>query len=81
MITYEQRVAKMQKPGDEDTQLRLAKQYAKKAHNRAKSGKTLAEKIELKQIALQADSVTQKLRQNIFDLEDMLYKKQSEITA
>jgi hypothetical protein len=75
MITYEQRVAKMNKPGDEDTQLRLAKQYARKLHDKAKAGNTLEEKIALKKIAKRADAVMHKLRQNIFDLEDMLYKK------
>jgi hypothetical protein len=77
MITYEQRVAKMNKPGDEDEQLRLAKQYAKRLHNNVKSGKTLEEKTLLQTTAKEADGVISKIRQNIFDLEEMLYLKQA----
>jgi hypothetical protein len=75
MITYEQRVAKMLKPGDENKQLRLAKQYAQKLRKEAKNGKTLEEKLALQTIAKEADTVILKIRQNIFDLEDMLIEK------
>jgi hypothetical protein len=75
MITYEQRVAKMLKPGDESKQLRLAKQYAQKLRKEAKNGKTLEEKLALQAIAKEADTVILKIRQNIFDLEDMLIEK------
>jgi hypothetical protein len=75
MITYEQRVAKMLKPGDENKQLRLAKQYAQKLRKEAKNGKTLEEKLALQAIAKEADTVILKIRQNIFDLEDMLIEK------
>jgi hypothetical protein len=78
MITYEQRVANMNKPGDEDEQLRLAKQYAKRLHNNAKAGKTLEEKIQLQTTAKEGDAVTRKIRQNIFDLENMLHLKKTE---
>jgi hypothetical protein len=75
MITYEQRVSKMLKPGDEDEQLRLAKQYSKKLRNEAKKQITLAGKLKINEKVKQAESVVRKLRQNIFDLEDMLFEK------
>jgi hypothetical protein len=75
MITYEQRVAKMLKSGDENEQLRLAKQYAQRLRKEAKSGRTLEEKLALQAIAKEADTVIRKIRQNIFELEDMLIKK------
>jgi hypothetical protein len=65
----------MLKPGDEDEQLRLAKQYSKKLRNEAKKQITLAGKLKINEKVKQAESVVRKLRQNIFDLEDMLFEK------
>jgi hypothetical protein len=75
MVTYEQRVAKMTKVGDETEQLRLAKIYVRKLRNDAKKGDTLAEKLRLQDIVKQAEAVVRQLRLNIFELEDMLRAK------
>jgi hypothetical protein len=75
MITYEKRVAKMKKVGDEHHQLQLAKAYAKRMRSNAKKGATLAEKIKLQGIADQAEGVVRNLRLNSFELEDMLRAK------
>ena len=72
MITYEQRVAKMCNPGDEDTQLRLAIKYAKNLRSNAKRVTMLAEKLAINEEHREAEAVVRQLRRNIFDLQDML---------
>jgi hypothetical protein len=67
IVSYETRVAKMHKPGDEDQQLRLAKNYVKALRLRFKKASRLDEKLEIGQAVKQAESVLRKLRLNIFD--------------
>ena len=75
IVSYEDRVAKMMIVGDEDKQLRLAKSYVKRIRSLAKKAGTLEEKIKLQAAQKKAELVVNKLRQNIFDLEDMLLAK------
>ena len=75
MVTYEQRVAKMLEPGDEDFQLKLAEQYVKRLRTLAKKSTTLEEKLKLLTKAKRARAVVNKIKLNIFDLETMLRQK------
>jgi hypothetical protein len=75
IITYEQRVSKMKCVGDEDKQLKLAKQYVSRLRNKLKKVDTLNEKIEINNDIKMAESVLRQLRLNVFDLEDMLIEK------
>ena len=77
VITYEQRVRKMQKPGDEEIQLRRAKNYVRRLRNRMRNADSLEEKLLLSKAVKEAESVLRRLRQNIFDLEDMLNERVS----
>ena len=75
IITYEQRVAKMKKTGDEDIQLKLAMQYVNRLIAKSKKADTLEEKLDLKEAVKKAECVLRNLRLNVFDLEDMLEAK------
>ena len=77
MITYEMRRAKMQKPGDEDEQLRLAKQYAKRLRNEAKNMGSLAEKLAQNEKVKEAESIVRQIRHNIWDIEEELIQNQT----
>lgn len=76
MITYEMRRAKMQKPGDEDEQLRLAKQYAKRLRNEAKNMGSLAEKLAQNEKVKEAERIVRQIRHNIWDIEEELIQNQ-----
>ena len=75
VISYEDRVAKMEKPGDEDEQLRLAKEYMKRMRRKAKAAGTLDAKLRLYEAQKEAEAVVRQLRLHIFELEDMLRAK------
>lgn len=75
--TYDQRVAKMHKPGDEEEQIRRAKAYMMRLRRRKKTASTLAEKIEIEKAEKSAESVLRQLRLNVFELEDMLRAKEA----
>ncbi len=66
--TYEQRVARIKKPGDEDKELRRAKAYVMRL--RREVNKVFnPQQREVMQANLQAaEQVLRKMRQNIFDL-------------
>lgn len=75
IVSYDDRVAKMEKPGDEEVQILHAKKYVARLRTKAKSAGTLAEKLELQSAVKEAEGVLRKLRLNVFDLEDMLIAK------
>ena len=77
VVTYEERVAQMHVPGDEEKQLRLAKEYVKRLKRKLKKAPSLDEKLEINAAISEAEQVLRKLRLNIFDLEDMLIAKTS----
>lgn len=72
VVSYEQRVARMSAPGDEDRQLRLAKAYVMRLRRRFRATCSLAGKRELADAIKEAESVLRRLRMNIFELQDML---------
>lgn len=76
VVSYDRRVAQMRRPGDEDDQLRLAKAYAQRLRRKCKTAISLAEKMELGKAIKEAEGVLRKLRMNIFDLQDMLEKRE-----
>ena len=66
---YENRVSKMSQPGDEDTQLRIAKAYMMRLRGEQRKNpfsKTVSDALK------ESELVVRKLRQNIFDLADSL---------
>ena len=69
--TYAQRVARIQRPGDEDVELRRAKDYVRRLKRAAKKAATLEQKIELLDAVREAETVLRKMRANIFELEDL----------
>lgn len=79
IITYEQRVEKIKKPGDEDTQLRLAKEYVKRLRTKAKKQETLKDKIHVLDKIKKAEAVLRKLRLNIFSIQERLEKEKIEV--
>jgi len=79
-LSYTQRVAKMLKPGDEETQIRLAKNTVKMLRREAKKNIPLAEKIKAQELTKGAERVLRELRANIFNLEDMLKEAQQSAT-
>ncbi len=72
IVTYEERVARMKKPGDEHRELIRAKNYVRMLER--KINKETDEIKQRKLICLHRESkeVLCKLRRNIFELEDML---------
>ena len=72
VVSYEQRVACMSAPGDEDRQLRLAKAYVMRLRRRMRATYSLDGKRELADAIKEAESVLRRLRMNIFELQDML---------
>lgn len=72
IVTYEDRVKKMNVLGDEVLQIQRAKQYIRLLKARKNKAATLAEKIDLMDAIKRAESVLRKLRTSVFDLEDML---------
>ena len=70
IVSYEARVAKMQKPGDVDRQLRLAKIYVKSLRLKFKKAPSLDEKLVLGKAVKDAESVLRQLRLTFFDLQD-----------
>lgn len=77
IVTYEQRVARMKKPGDEDQELQRAKKYVRKLALRMKKATDNNDSMALRYLHKEAELVLRKLRQNIFDLEEMLQKAES----
>ena len=75
IVTYDQRLAKMKVPGDEQKQIELAKNYVKSLRAKKRKAPTLAEKIDIDAAIKEANGVLRKLRLNVFDLEDMLRNK------
>ena len=80
IVTYEERIAKMNKPGDEDKQLRLAKQYVRRLRVKLKKTNSLVKKVEINKAVTGSECVLRKLRLNIFDIEDMLFERSSLLT-
>lgn len=70
MITYEKRVNQIKTVDDIDKQLQLAKQYSQRLRREFKAMPTLALKLEKMTQQREAERVVQKLRSNLFDLED-----------
>ena len=73
-LTYDQRVANMHRPGDEDKQLMLAKGTVTRLRNKLRRATniSLEEKVARQKEIDEASAVLRKLRLNIFDLEDEL---------
>ena len=72
VVTYNDRVAKMKKSGDEDRQLRLAKAYVQLLDRRLKKATEANDKLAVAYLHQEAKVVLRKLRQNICSLQDML---------
>ncbi len=75
IVSYDERVAKMQIPGDLNKQIKLAKKYKAEFARKSKIMPTLAKKLELQRAAKEADNVLRKLYMNFYELEDMLRKR------
>ena len=75
IVSYEARVAKMQKPGDVDRQLRLANIYVKSLRLKFKKAPSLDEKLVLGKAVKDAESVLRQLRLTFFDLQDRLVER------
>lgn len=78
IISYEDRVAKMKKPGDEDCQLRRAIAYAKEKRAQLRQPLSADEQKALAEEEALARQVVRKLRSNIFDLGEMLVQREAE---
>ena len=72
IISYEQRISKMIKLGDEDIQLQRAKNYIRRLRRKSIKAPSLKLKLEMQTKVKEAEKVLRKLRQNIFALEDQL---------
>jgi hypothetical protein len=77
IVTYEQRVARMKKPGDEDQEIQRAKKYVRRLAVRMKKATDDNDRMALSYLHKEAELVLRKLRQNIFDLEEMLQEAES----
>jgi len=75
IVSYEDRVTKMQIPSDLNKQIKLAKRYKAEFVRKSKEMPTLAEKLKLQRAAKEADDVLRKLHINFHELEDMLRKR------
>ena len=71
-LTYEERLKKIKKPGDEDKQLRLAKSQMMSLRRIARNQESLADKMLYQGYEKEAAQVVRQLRLNIFKIEDML---------
>ena len=69
--TYAQRVARIQRPGDEDVELRRAKDYVRRLKRAATKAFSRQEKKELLDAVREAEIVLRRMRANIYALEGL----------
>lgn len=68
---YEQRVARIQKPGDAQKELERAKRYMMRMRAEARKASSLKRKLEILDAEKEAATVLRKMRQMIYELEDL----------
>lgn len=69
--SYEQRVARIQSPGDEQKELKRAKEYMMRVRRELQNATSLDRKKTLMSAVKEAESVLRRMRVNIFKLEDL----------
>lgn len=78
-ISYDERVERILKTRQLDTELHNAERYAKTLRTLAKNCKDLTSKIALLAKADSAKEVLRQLRRNYFDIEDQLAETQHQL--
>ena len=80
--TYEDRVARIQSPGDEQKELQRAKSYMMRLRREVKKAISFEEKESLLLALKEAESVLRKMRSRIFELEDLaIARRNSRLAA
>lgn len=75
MLTYDDRIKRINSLGDIAVQIQEAKLYACELRRKLKAGKTLDERLGIHQKVLVADEVVNQLVANVFVLEEAFSAK------
>lgn len=76
-ISYRDRVQRIQKPGDEQTELRRAKALLMRKRAKFRAAAGLEDKLRYEEECRQAQGILRELRRHVFDLEDLAIARQA----